>query len=92
MTNTKTIEISYEELEAALIPYLVSTGRLNDDEGVDYVLDMNIDLNENGLVEFDVIYADWNNFSNPSFSQEYDSMVEYDRQITHDTKDLNIWS
>ena len=51
--STKTVEISYENLEGALIPFFYALGVLDDNEEV-ITFDFPVALNEKGLVEIDM--------------------------------------
>lgn len=54
--TTKSIRMSYENLEAAVAQFLYTMGILNDDEDV-IGIDFAIEVDEEGMVEFDVDYV-----------------------------------
>lgn len=53
----RTLTISYEELEAAIVSYLQTVHILNPNEEYVIELDLDVPLNDSGLVEFDVVTA-----------------------------------
>lgn len=54
----RTFTITYEELEGALVSFLQTTGQLNPVNDFVVELDIDVGLNDYGLVEFDVVTTD----------------------------------
>lgn len=56
MIKEKTIVINYEQLEDMLVAHLYAIGAINDSDDV-ISLDLDIPVNDEGLVEFDIEYV-----------------------------------
>jgi len=53
--TTKTMTIMYEELEGAVVSYLETIGKIDTDRDFIIETDIEVALNEEGLVEFDLV-------------------------------------
>lgn len=53
--KTKTIKVSYENIEDALVAYFTSLGEIHEDDLI-LLFDLPVALNEEGLVEIDMEY------------------------------------
>lgn len=84
--TTKTIKMPYEALEDALVPYLIASGYLADDDAIDYILDFDVPLNAEGLVEFDIIADQMIPEDN------VDQVYVWDQEQTSEMKTKGVWS
>lgn len=53
MTSTKTIKMSYDNFEDAIVSFLYSLGAINDNEEV-IATDFGIEIDDEGNIEFDL--------------------------------------
>jgi hypothetical protein len=63
-TETRTIKMSYDNFESAIISFLYSISAIDDDTNV-IGTDFGIEVNEEGMIEFDIEVAMPRGSSNP---------------------------
>jgi hypothetical protein len=65
--NTKTLTINYDQLEDMIVAHLYSIGAIDDNIDV-LSLDLDLPLNEDGFVEFDIDYVELRRGSTPKLT------------------------